>query len=132
MKFARHKDFDSFLEAIQPDEQMICTRLRRLILDNFPEMREKFSYGAPFYSLNSRVCFLYPSSLPYSGIKRGVSFGFNRGHLLSNDHGLLDLGARKEVAYISLLQESEILEDDFLEILHEAVLLDLELKSKRR
>lgn len=124
MKFAKYKDFDAFWEAIPPAEQAICLRVRRLILDNFPEMNEKFAYGVPFYHLNSRICFLYPSSLPYSGMESGVSFGFNRGRLLSNEQGLLDLGDRKEVAYIRLLSESDIREDIFLDMLHEAVLLD--------
>lgn len=124
MKLASHRHFDSFLADLVPAEYDICLRLRQLILENFPELREKFAYGAPFYHRNSRVCFLYPASLPYSGIDSGVSFGFNRGHLLSNDHGLLDMGGRKEVAYIRVLREADIQERVFLEILHEAVLLD--------
>lgn len=132
MKFAKYKDFDTFLEAILPTEQAICLRLRDLILGNFPELKEKFSYGAPFYHGKSRICFLYPASLPYSGIVSGVSFGFNRGHLLSNAHGLLDLGDRKEVAYVSLLQEKEIREDILVEMLHEAVLLDVEMAKKKK
>lgn len=127
MKFAKFKDFESFFESLPPSEQAICYRMRHLIRENFPELKEKFSYGAPFYHLNSRICFLYPASLPYSGIASGVSFGLNRGHLLSNEHGLLDIGERKEVAYIRLLQESDIREDLFLEILHEAVLIDAEM-----
>jgi Domain of unknown function (DU1801) len=132
MKFAKHQDFDSFLEALLLPEQAICVRLRELLLGNFPELKEKFAYGAPFYHRNSRICFLYPASLPYSGIASGVSFGFNRGHLLSNDHGLLDIGNRKQVAYISLLQESDIKADLFLEMLHEAVLLDDEMSPKKK
>ncbi len=132
MKFAKHKDFDSFEADLHPIERAICARIRALMLGHFPELREKFAYGAPFYHLNSRVCFLYPASLPYSGIQSGVSFGFNRGHLLSNDQGLLDMGKRKEVAYIYLLQESDIQEEVFLEILHEAVLLDTQISSQKK
>ena len=132
MKFAKYKDFDSFFEHLPPNEQAICAPLRELILENFPELKEKFSYGAPFYHFNTRICFLYPASLPYSGIEKGVSFGFNRGHLLSNDDGLLDLGDRKEVAYIRLLSPSDIAADRFLELLHEAVLLDIEIASYKK
>ncbi len=127
MKLAKYKDFESFLEAITAEEQVICLRLRDLILGNFPEMNEKFSYGAPFYHRNSRVCFLYPASLPYSGIDTGVSFGFNRGHLMSNEQGLLQMGTRKEVGYVSVVLESDIQEDIFVEMLHEAILLDDEM-----
>lgn len=124
MKFAKHKDFDSFLEAINPAEQAICLRLRQLILDNFPKLKETWAYGAPFYKGHSRICFFYPASLPYSGIESGVNFGFNRAHLLSNEQSLLDLGDRKEVAYIHLKSEKDLQEDVFLEILHEAILVD--------
>jgi hypothetical protein len=124
VKFAKHKDFDAFFEALTPLEQAICFRIRRLITENFPQLRETWAYGAPFYKGNSRICFLYPASLPYSGINKGVNFGFNKGCLLSNEQGLLQCGERKEVAYIPILQENEILEPVFLEILHEAILLD--------
>lgn len=124
MKLARFKDFDSFFNAIFPDEQAICSRMRGLIQDNFPELREKFAYGVPYYHRNTRVCFLYPASLPYSGIASGVSFGLTKGHLLSNHQGLIDMGDRKEVGYIRILTLGDIREDAFLEILYEAVMLD--------
>lgn len=127
MKFAKHKDFDSFLDALTPVERVICLRIRGLILNNFPELQETWAYGAPFYKGRKRICFLYPASLPYSGVKDGVNFGFNSANLLSNDHGLLDLGNRKEVAYIAVLTEKDIRDDLFLEVLHEAVILDQEL-----
>ena len=124
VKFAKHHNFDSFLDAISPEEQRICLRLRALIVENFPELKETWAYGAPFYKGKHRVCFLYPSSLPYSGIKEGVNFGFNRANLLSNEQGILQLGERKEVAYIPILREKDIQESLFLEILHEALLID--------
>jgi hypothetical protein len=132
MKLARHKDFDALLADISPLEQAICLRMRALILGNFPEFKEKFGYGAPYYHLNSRVCFLYPASLPYSGIETGVSFGLTRGHLLSNEQGLLQMENRKEVGYVFLQRESDIQEDLLLEILHEAVLLDQEIAAQKK
>lgn len=124
VKFAKHKDFDSFLEAIEPQERDICLRLRQLLWRHYPELKETWAYGAPFYKGRSRVCFFYPASLPYSGIKEGVNFGFNRAHLLSNEQGLLQFENRKEVAYLLINTMMDIQEDVFLEILHEAVLID--------
>lgn len=126
VKFAKFKNFDSFLDALTPVERVICIRIRGLILDNFPELEETWAYGAPFFKGRKRICFLYPASLPYSGVKEGVNFGFTRANFLSNDHGLLDIGDRKEVAYIAILAEKDIREDLFLEILHEAIILDME------
>ena len=132
MYLAKYKDFESFFEDLLPAEKSVCERLRSLLLTNFPELREKFGYGVPYYWRFSRICFLYPASFPYSGMDSGVAFGFTRGHLLSNHQGLLDLGGRKEVAYVRLLSESAIREEPLLEILHEAVLLDREMASKKR
>lgn len=131
MKLAKHKDFDSFCEDLLLSEKSICLRLRELLLTNFPELREKFGYGVPYYWRHSRICFMYPASFPYSGMEAGMAFGFVRGHLLSNEQGLLDFGERKEVAYIRLLSEKDIREEPLLEILHEAVLLDEELAKRK-
>lgn len=131
MKLAKHKDFDSFYEDLLLSEKSICLRLRELLLTNFPELREKFGYGVPYYWRHSRICFMYPASFPYSGMEAGMAFGFVRGHLLSNEQGLLDFGERKEVAYIRLLSEKDIREELLLEILHEAVLLDEELAKRK-
>lgn len=132
MKLAKHKDFDSFFEAILPTEQAICLRVRALILENFPELKEKFSYGVPYYFGNTRICFMYPASLPYSGFAEGLRLGFTRGHLMSNEQGLLDMGDRKEVGYVLLSRESDIREGFLVEMLHEAVLLDAEMAVGKR
>lgn len=131
LQLNKFKDFDSFYEALLPSEKLLCLRLRRLILENFPEWREKFGYGIPYYHGRSRICFMYPASFPYSGQTAGVAFGFARGHLLSNEQGLLEMGERKEVAYLRLLAEKDIRENDLLEILHEAVLIDEDLYREK-
>ncbi len=132
MKLAKHKDFDAFIEALLPTEQAICLRLRALILENFPELKEKFSYGAPYYFGSTRVFFMYPASLPYSGFTEGVRLGFARGHLMSNEQDLLDMGDRKEVGYVLLQREGDVRESPLLEMLHEAVLLDAALADNKR
>ena len=124
VKLAKHKDFESLLEAITPEERVICLRLRDLVLEHFPKLRETWAYGAPYYKGKSRICFFYPSSLPYSGISSGVNLGFAKGYRLSNVQGLLQMGERKEVAYLHLTHFSTVPEAVLLEILHEAVLLD--------
>lgn len=131
MKLAKHKDFDSFYADLLPAEKSVCLRLRDLMMTHFPELQEKFAYGVPYYWRHSRICFMYPASFPYSGMETGVAFGFARGHLLSNEQGLLDLGERKEVGYVRLSSEKDIREELLLELLHEAVLLDAEMARKK-
>ena len=131
LKLNKFKDFDSFCEALLPAEKPVCLRLRQLILENFPEWREKFGYGVPYYHRRSRICFMYPASFPYSGQTAGVAFGFTRGYLFSNEQGLLEIGKRREVAYLRLLSEKDIRENEILEILHEAVLIDEDLYREK-
>jgi hypothetical protein len=129
MNLHKFKDFDTFYDMLLPVEQSICLRMREMIRGNFPHLREKFGYGVPYYHQHSRICFLYPASFSYSGQARGVALGLVRGHLLSNEQGLLDMGARKEVGYVHLLSAKDIREEPLLELLHEAVLLDEELRK---
>jgi hypothetical protein len=49
MKLAKHKDFDSFCDDLLPVEKSICLRLRDLLQAYFPELKEKFAYGVPYY-----------------------------------------------------------------------------------
>jgi len=132
MNLAKHKDFDSYYEALLPAEKSVCARLREMLLSNFPELKEIFGYGVPYYRRFGRICFLYPASFPFSGMVSGVAFGFVKGHLLSNEQGLLDMGTRKEVAYVRIFSEKDIREEPLLEIMHEAILLDAELMGKNR
>lgn len=124
VKLAKHKNFDAFLDALTPLERSICLQMRNLIIGNFPELRETWAYGAPYYKGKSTICFLYPASLPYSGLEYGVHWGFAKGYLLSNVQHLLVQGNRKQVAYVSLQSLQDIQPDLLLEILHEAWLLD--------
>jgi hypothetical protein len=130
MNLAKFKDFDAFFEACLPAEQEVVVRVRDLIQTNFPELKEKFAYGVPYYWGFSRICFLYPASFPYSGLDAGVNLGFARGHLLSNEQEVLQLGDRKELAYVTFRSVGDIREDVLLEILHEAMLLDVEMRKK--
>ncbi|MBL7775105.1 MAG: DUF1801 domain-containing protein [Saprospiraceae bacterium] len=131
MNLHKFKDFDAFYDRLLPEEKNICAQLRRLVVDNFPQLREKFGYGVPYYHRHTRVCFFYPASFPYSGQPNGVALGFARGCELSDPGGLLELGDRKQVAYVRLLRARDIPEEAVLELLHEAVWLD-ELAHKHK
>ena len=137
MQLHRFNHFDPFFDALTPGEKAICSGMRQLILENFPDLREKFGYGVPYYHRFSRIFFMYPASFPSSGQPEGVvALGFARGHLLSNEQGLLDMGKRKEVGYVLLRSPKDVRNEALLELLHEAVLLDEDLyrekKSKKR
>jgi hypothetical protein len=98
---------EDLIANLPEPERKITLTLRQHILENAPMLREKLSYGVPYYSKKSRVCFIWPASIPNGGIAEGVVLGFCKGHLLSNEEGLLQGNGRKEVVtaqYVSLKQ----------------------------
>ncbi len=90
------KTIDQLLDYIPTKERKIVEILRDIILDTLPHCTEKLSYNVPFYSLNKRICFIWPGSIPWGKIKEGVMIGFTYGSQLT-DHGYLDKGNRKTV-----------------------------------
>lgn len=120
MTFAKHDNFESFFAALLPEEQAVVTRLRTLILEHFPRWREKMSYGVPYYFGRRRICFIWPASVPPSGLAAGVCLGFAQGYRLADPCGLLDMGGRKEVGMIVFLHEKDVREGAVLELLEAA------------
>jgi hypothetical protein len=66
----------------------------------------------PFYSLKKRVCFIWPSSVPWGKVKlKGVQLGFCQGYLLDDPEQFLDRGERKQVYSKTYFSISEIEKD---------------------
>ena len=95
VKFQSIEDFLSYL----PDhERKIVDFLRQIIWQSIPDCREKLAYNVPYYYRFSRICFIWPSSVPWGKVKlNGVQLGFCQGHLLPDDLKDLEKGIRKQV-----------------------------------
>ncbi|MDR8391690.1 DUF1801 domain-containing protein [Aliifodinibius sp. S!AR15-10] len=85
------------LDFIPGRERKIVEYLRALVFECIPECEEKLAYNVPFYYRHSRICYIWPASVPWGGIKEGVAIGFCRGHMLRDDMQYLEQGDRKEV-----------------------------------
>lgn len=104
-----YRDADDLGYSLQGEEKKIFTLLRHLILENLPGCREKLAYNVPFYYLNRRVCFIWPSAVPWGkSSPTGVQLGFCAGYLLDDQSGYLQLGNRKEVSLRNLHHVSEV------------------------
>lgn len=127
------KNFESFFTKLTEEEQEIVLILRGIVLDCIPNIKEKISYNVPYYFLNTRICFIWPSSIPL-GPKKGVEFGFCQGHLLPDPRNLLFAGERKIVRSISYFSKKEIQSRTLRNFLLEAVILDDQIRpsSKRK
>ena len=70
---------EEFLDSLPKKEREITVRLRKIVLKTAPELKEKFSYGVPYYFGKTRVCFIWPASAPFGKKNSSVEFGFCRG-----------------------------------------------------
>ena len=101
------------------------------MLEHMPDVREKLAYNVPFYYRHSRICFIWPGSVPWgTHKKRGVELGFCRGHLLS-DASYLERGNRKEVFIKTFHHVREINIEKLKSLFFEAVVIDEERMKKR-
>jgi hypothetical protein len=123
---------NDFLGYLPPVELAITEALRLIILDCIPEAKERLAYNVPFYYRRSRICFIWPGSVPWGKKeKRGVELGFCRGHLLT-DSSYLDKGARKEVYVKTFYDVKEIDRDAIRQLLYEAAVIDEDLYRKKK
>ena len=120
-----------FLAYLPPEELEMVELLRTIVLESIPDCKEKLAYNVPFYYRHSRICFIWPGSVPWGKTKEGVEMGFCKGHLLS-DSSYLNAGDRKEV-YIKTFQNvKEMNVAQLHALLYEAVLIDEELYRTKK
>lgn len=116
-----------FLNHLPPHELEIVEKLLGIILDAMPDATEKLAYNVPFYYLNKRVCYIWPSSVPWGGITEGVSFGFCQAMLFEDLTEKLAFGNKKEIGTLSFHQASAIDEGLIWLLLKKAKVVDDEL-----
>lgn len=125
MQNVHFKNVEEFLEYLPEAERKIVDHLREIVLECIPECREKLAYNVPYYYKNSRICYIWPSSVPWGNVKlSGVQFGFCRGHLLQDDIGFLEKGKRKEVFFKTYFSGDDIDEDLLRTFIFEAAEVD--------
>jgi hypothetical protein len=120
----RFKTIGEFLDYIPEQEREIVVALQQIIFECMPECEEKLSYNVPFYYRHSRICYIWPASIAWGGVKSGVALGFCRGHLLSDDYRYLEKGKRKQIYTKTFHSVDEIEPDILKEYLYEAYVID--------
>ncbi|GAB3507582.1 DUF1801 domain-containing protein [Emticicia fontis] len=112
---------DDFIDHQLPHIQVLMERLRVLILNTHPKIREHLEINTPMFKVKHDVCYfgkIHP--------KKGLEVCFLRGFQLSNEQGLLDAKGRKYIHGVTLTDINDLtnIETAFLEILNEALILD--------
>ncbi len=132
MQAFNFKHVDEFLDYLPEQERVVVAFLRETVFDCIPDAHEKLSYNVPYYSRNRRICFIWPSSVPWGKVKKeGVMFGFCTGHLLTDDIGYLEKGNRKMVYAKTFFTPEEVEVDLLKSFILEAVELDRQTGGKR-
>lgn len=111
------KTIDDFLFSCEAPQRTIIALMHHRLTD-IHDLQVQMSYGIPMYRRKTWVCYLNPIK------KGGVELAFVKGHLLSNEQGLLQRKKRKYVAGIELYTVESIPERPIDEIVQEALILD--------
>lgn len=138
---ATGKTVDEMIDNLPRPEQVMVRRLRALVLECLPKATEKAYYGLgiPFYSHYRQICFIWPASVFWgpnrtneSQKRKGTTFGFCQGNLMSNDNGLLLAEDRKQVYVMYFHSVNEINDAIIRSLLFEASLIDDSFGEKKR
>jgi hypothetical protein len=117
---------EDFLHLLPKEELIIVQYLRAIILGSFPNPMEKLSYNVPYYFQHSRVCFIWPSSVPWGTVKKnGVMLGFVKGHLMRDEIGYLEQEGRKFLRSKTFYSTNEIDIDLVKTYIFEALEMDM-------
>jgi hypothetical protein len=120
----KFKNVGEFFDFLPREELKIAEYLRKLIFEEIPDCKEKLAYNVPFYYRHSRVCYIWPSSIPWGDVEFGVALGFCKGHLLSDEIGYLEKIELKEIRTKTFNSEEQIDQDLLRSYLHEAKEID--------
>lgn len=101
--------YDEFFEHLTKEEKLIVSLLDSIIQDLIPGVKRKLSYNVPYYSVRKRICFIWPSSIPWGKVKmNGVQLGFCTGYLLDDSENFLEKENRKQVYAKTFFSANEI------------------------
>ena len=106
MQNVKFNSLVEFIDFLPQQERQITLLLQDIIKTTLPEVKEKLSYNVPFYKLRKNICYIWPASILWGKSKsyEGVRLGFNYGYLIDPMSTYLNLGNRKNVAWIDITE----------------------------
>ena len=132
MQNVEFRNIGEFLDYLPDNEREVVDFLRQIIIESIPEYKEKLSYNVPYFSKYSRICFIWPASVPWGNVKMdGVQLGFCKGYLLQDDSNYLEKGNRKQVYSKTFFDIKEIDVDVLRAYLFDAVDVDVEFRKNK-
>ena len=124
----KFRNVTDFLESLPENELEVVEIFRELVLESIPNCKEKLAYNVPFYYKHSRIVFIWPASVPWGSVDKGVVLGFCKGTQLFN----LDISNKKSVGRKIFTSAKDININEIRQLLYEAVLLDEQDHKKKK
>jgi hypothetical protein len=117
----KFQDIEDFIQSKEINLRPLLAQIRNIIMVSHPQIREQISWNLPFFYCFDHLCYLSVSKKT-----KGVEVCFAKGFHIKDEAGVLDAKDRKLVKGITFtdLADFEKREDDFLEVLQEAILLN--------
>ncbi|WP_205500094.1 DUF1801 domain-containing protein [Rufibacter psychrotolerans] len=124
---------EELLAFLPRQERTLVAQLRQMVLECLPQCTEKLSYNVPFYAGHTRICFIWPASIPWGNVPpKGVQLGFCNGNLLQDGANYLEKGQRKQVFTKTFFRMEDLEFDHIKALLYEAGEVDDRLFAQKR
>lgn len=79
------KSVEEFLGNLPESELEIVLFLRKIVLECMPDCKERLASNVPFYYRHSKICYIWPASIPWEKVSSGVGVGFCKGASLLDE-----------------------------------------------
>jgi hypothetical protein len=123
------KTIEEFLDYLAEDELEIVLYLRKIILECISNGKEKLAFNVPFYYRHSRICYIWPASIPWGKVEKGVAIGFCKGSSLLDE----TFDSTRFTSKLTFTSVKEIDTEVLKQHIYEAVFIDEQIaKAKRR
>lgn len=113
---ARNKNVDSWISELDPEHRKISGRLRDLILDAEPELKESIKWSNPVYEKDGNVCYLACND-------KYVTLGFFNGAVLNDPESLIE-GTGAKMRHVKIWTVADVPEKQVTAWVKEAVALN--------
>lgn len=108
------KQIDQYIASIPDWRGEILTKLRKLIHEAGPELKEEWKWGCPVWSQNGLVCSI-------SAFKAHVGMNFFKGATLNDPQKLFTTGEGKSMRSIKWFESNKINESALKDLIKEAI-----------
>ena len=123
------ESINEFLDNLPEEELEIVLFLQKIIQECMPDCKEKLAYNVPFYYRHSRICYIWPASVPWGKVEKGVAIGFFKGASFLDE----TFETTKFTTKLTFNSVKEIDVELLKQQIYEGILVDNQIvKAKRR